>query len=66
MAAPFVFLYPIIHEYKKARCMPDFTSAGQAFDLHDLSGKTATRPCRARLEMCYPMAHCAPRKGADW
>ncbi|HEX4550399.1 hypothetical protein [Pseudomonas sp.] len=43
MAAPFVFLYPIIHGYKKARCMPDPIQIRQAFDSQELSGKTAVR-----------------------
>jgi hypothetical protein len=66
MAAPFVFLYPIIHGYKKSTMHARFTCAAQAFDLHDLSGKTAIRPCRARLERCYPIAQGEHRKGADW
>jgi hypothetical protein len=36
MAAPFEFLYPIIHGCKKAQCVPGIDRAAQAIDLKDL------------------------------
>jgi hypothetical protein len=34
---------------QKARCMPNFGLAGQAFDLHELSGQTAFSRCPGKM-----------------
>jgi hypothetical protein len=41
MAAPSVFLYPIIHGYIKAECMPKPAATRQAFDSNELRRKCA-------------------------
>jgi hypothetical protein len=42
LAAPFVFLYPIIHEYKKAVCVPDYAKVCQMVDLDETAGDLST------------------------
>ncbi|WP_256573817.1 MULTISPECIES: hypothetical protein [Pseudomonas] len=37
MAAPSAFLYPIIHEFKKAECVPTSHAIVQAFDLKEFA-----------------------------
>ncbi|MGX1174581.1 hypothetical protein [Pseudomonas sp. R151218B TE3479] len=39
MAAPSAFLYPIIHGFKKAECVPTFHAIVQAFDLKEFAEK---------------------------
>ncbi|WHS56958.1 MULTISPECIES: hypothetical protein [Pseudomonas] len=44
MAAPSAFLYPIIHEFKKAECVPSTRIIVQAFDLKEFAEENDCLP----------------------
>ncbi|MET3455218.1 hypothetical protein ACXWSK_09270 [Streptococcus pyogenes] len=44
MAAPSAFLYPIIHGFKKAECVPTSCAIVQAIDLKEFAEENDCQP----------------------
>ncbi|WP_431081951.1 hypothetical protein [Pseudomonas thivervalensis] len=44
MAAPSAFLYPIIHRFKKAECVPTSRVSVQAIDLKEFAEENDCQP----------------------
>ncbi|CAI8722680.1 hypothetical protein EMIT0357P_120059 [Pseudomonas marginalis] len=58
-------MYPIIHEYKKAGCVPTAWDRSQVIDSDRIEGKKLALALKSGVGICYPMAQKMPHWWAE-